>query len=189
MVGVGQPVARLEEGAVGPAVDLQAVADAHGGRDHRQQHGVGAREGGAVGRGQAGGDDVGPGQPAPAPPQVVRAGGDPGHGHGRRADLVGHRLADEADLDGGAGAGGGAVQPGDRDEEVDAGDLAGAASTTVAKPPPLRPVKMVSAAQLTSIMATAASTALPPARRVARPAAVVEGWPAATPALIRTGSA
>jgi hypothetical protein len=70
--------------------------------------------------------------------------------------------------------------PGHRDEEVDAGDLP-AGSTTVAKPPPLSPVKMVSAAQLTSIMATAASTALPPARRVATPASAVEGWPAATP--------
>ena len=37
-----------------------------------------------------------------------------------------------------------------------------AASYTVANPPPASPVKIVSAAQLTSIMATPASTAPPP---------------------------
>src|SRR5829696_4826152 len=55
-------------------------------------------------------------------------------------------------------------------------------SKQVAKPPPPSPVKMVSAAQLTSIMPTAASTALPPCFNSAAPASAVTRWPAATPA-------
>jgi hypothetical protein len=57
-----------------------------------------------------------------------------------------------------------------------------AASKTVAKPPPPSPVKIVSAAQLTSIIETAASTALPPRERMSAPACAVDGCPAATPA-------
>jgi hypothetical protein len=59
-----------------------------------------------------------------------------------------------------------------------------AASKTVAKPPPPSPVKIVSAAQLTSIIDTAASTALPPRERMSAPARAVDGCPAATPARI-----
>ena len=47
------------------------------------------------------------------------------------------------------------------------------ASYTVAYPPPPSPVKIVSAAQLTSIMATAASTALPPRSSISAPASAV----------------
>jgi hypothetical protein len=45
-------------------------------------------------------------------------------------------------------------------------------------------VKIVSAAQLTNIMATAASTALPPRESMSAPACAVDGCPAATPARI-----
>src|SRR5215207_213204 len=55
-------------------------------------------------------------------------------------------------------------------------------SKQVAKPPPPSPVKMVSAAQLTSIMPTAASTALPPCFSSSAPASAVARCPAATPA-------
>src|SRR5437764_12570160 len=55
----------------------------------------------------------------------------------------------------------------------------------MAWPPPSRPVMTVSATHEASDAATAASAALPPARRISTPASAVCGCPAATPA---TGS-
>ena len=48
------------------------------------------------------------------------------------------------------------------------------------KPPAPSPVSSGSATNDVSIAASAASTALPPARRISAPADAVSGWPAAT---------
>src|SRR5206468_8987794 len=60
----------------------------------------------------------------------------------------------------------------------------GAASKQTAWPPPSRPVITVSETHDARLAATAASAAFPPAPRIAIPAAVVAGCPAATPACI-----
>jgi hypothetical protein len=98
------------------------------------------------------------------------------HAHGppgRDRQPAGHRLAEqgEAVRRGGGGRGLAPV------EEL---DLATAASRWSRKPPPPMPVSGASTKPSTSCTATAASTALPPRRRISSPASTASGWAADT---------
>ena len=108
----------------GALVDLDPVTHAPSPRrPPGSSDGVGLGERRAVRRLQARTHHVGPGQPSPAPPQVMRAGRDARHRDRGRPDLVGHPLTDEDHLDIGAGPGALAAQAGHADEEVDAAHL------------------------------------------------------------------